>query len=195
MSETEHLSPEILLHISQGLNISMNSLVATIGLLDEGGTVPFIARYRKEATGALDEVKIRDIEEQLLYFRDLLSRRKTILASIAEQESSRTSCAGRSNPLSTRASSKTSISRTGPNAAPRPPSPVKEVSSRSPTTSALNNPHRSPSSNSPRPLSTKPRTSQPSAMLSKAPGILSRNASPRQPTFGKLCASSFTMKA
>jgi uncharacterized protein len=54
-------------------------------LLNEGGTVPFIARYRKEATGNLDEVQIRDIEEKLSYFRDLVNRRETILASILEQ--------------------------------------------------------------------------------------------------------------
>jgi len=66
--------------------VPLGSLVATITLLDEGGTIPFIARYRKEATGALDEVKIRDIEEQLAYFRELLSRRETVLASIAEQQ-------------------------------------------------------------------------------------------------------------
>jgi len=63
----------------------MHGLVAVITLLDEGGTVPFIARYRKEATGNLDEVQIRDIEEKLAYFRDLAARRVTILASIAEQ--------------------------------------------------------------------------------------------------------------
>jgi uncharacterized protein len=51
----------------------------------EGGTVPFIARYRKEATGNLDEVQIRAIEEKLLYFRELVSRKETILASIQEQ--------------------------------------------------------------------------------------------------------------
>ena len=65
--------------------MSLHALGATIGLLDEGGTVPFIARYRKEATGALDEVQIREIEDKLGYFRDLVSRRETILASIAEQ--------------------------------------------------------------------------------------------------------------
>lgn len=86
MNQSRPLSPEILLHIAQLLNAPLSSIVATITLLDEGGTVPFIARYRKEATGALDEVKIRDIEEKLEYFRDLLSRRETILASIAEQE-------------------------------------------------------------------------------------------------------------
>ncbi len=63
----------------------MKGLVATIELLDEGSTVPFIARYRKELTGNLDEVQIRAIEEKLLYFRELVSRKETILASIQEQ--------------------------------------------------------------------------------------------------------------
>jgi uncharacterized protein len=85
MTELKPLSTEILLHISQELNVPMHGLVAVIELLDEGGTVPFIARYRKEATGNLDEVQIRGIEEKLAYFRELVSRRETILASIAEQ--------------------------------------------------------------------------------------------------------------
>src|ERR1035441_4603805 len=85
MKENLILSPEILLHIAQTLNLPMRGLVAVIELLDDGGTVPFIARYRKEATGNLDEVQIRNIEEKLAYFRDLTERRATILASIAEQ--------------------------------------------------------------------------------------------------------------
>ncbi|HEX4274287.1 MAG TPA: Tex-like N-terminal domain-containing protein, partial [Bryobacteraceae bacterium] len=63
----------------------MKGLVATIELLDEGGTVPFIARYRKEATGNLDEVPIRAIEEKLAYFRELEDRRETVLRTIQEQ--------------------------------------------------------------------------------------------------------------
>jgi len=85
MSELKSLSPEILLHVSQTIDVPLRGLVSVIGLLDEGGTVPFIARYRKEATGNLDEVKVREIEEQLAYFRDLASRRETILRSIEEQ--------------------------------------------------------------------------------------------------------------
>jgi uncharacterized protein len=85
MTETKNLSPEILLHIAQTLNLPLRGLVAVIELLDDGGTVPFIARYRKEATGNLDEVQILSIEEKLAYFRDLADRRATILASIAEQ--------------------------------------------------------------------------------------------------------------
>jgi len=85
MTQPKALSANILLHISKQLNISLKSLVATIGLLDEGGTVPFIARYRKEATGNLDEVQIRDTQEKLEYFRELEERRETVLASIQEQ--------------------------------------------------------------------------------------------------------------
>jgi uncharacterized protein len=85
MTDKKILSPAILLHIAQTLNLPMRGIVSVIELLDDGGTVPFIARYRKEATGNLDEVQIRDIEEKLAYFRDLVERRETILASIAEQ--------------------------------------------------------------------------------------------------------------
>jgi protein Tex len=85
MIDAKTLSPEILRHIAQSLNLPLHSLTAVIGLLNEGGTVPFIARYRKEATGNLDEVQIRDIEAKLGYFRDFIGRRETILASILEQ--------------------------------------------------------------------------------------------------------------
>jgi uncharacterized protein len=85
MSTPQALSPEILLHVSQQLNLPLRGLVAVIELLDEGGTVPFIARYRKEATGNLDEVQIRAIEEQLAYFRELVTRKQTVLETIASQ--------------------------------------------------------------------------------------------------------------
>ncbi|MDR3676485.1 MAG: Tex family protein [Acidobacteriota bacterium] len=85
MIDLRALSTDLLLHISKVLEVPMHGLVAVIELLDDGGTVPFIARYRKEATGNLDEVKVRGIEEKLTYFRELVARRETILASIAEQ--------------------------------------------------------------------------------------------------------------
>ena len=85
MDKPNALSTPVLLHIAQLLNVSLHSLAATAGLLDEGATVPFIARYRKEVTGNLDEVQIRDIQEKLEYFRDLEDRRETVLQSIAEQ--------------------------------------------------------------------------------------------------------------
>ncbi len=79
------LSPDLLIHIARLLKVPLKSLLATVELLDEGSTVPFIARYRKEVTGNLDEVQIRAIEENLQYFRDLVSRKETILSSIEEQ--------------------------------------------------------------------------------------------------------------
>jgi uncharacterized protein len=85
MSELRSLSPEILLHIAQTIEVPLRGLAAVIELLEGGGTVPFLARYRKEATGNLDEVKIREIEEQAAYFRDLVSRREAILRSVEEQ--------------------------------------------------------------------------------------------------------------
>src|SRR5579862_1780083 len=85
MSNQKSLPLPVLLHIAQTLDIPMRGLSAVTELLDEGGTVPFIARYRKEATGNLDEIQIRNIEEKLAYFRDLEDRRATILSSIAEQ--------------------------------------------------------------------------------------------------------------
>lgn len=85
MTQLKTLSTAVLLHISRQLNVPLKSLAAAIGLLDEGGTVPFIARYRKEATGNLDEVQIREIAEKLEYFRELEDRRETILESIQKQ--------------------------------------------------------------------------------------------------------------
>lgn len=79
------LATPVLLHISQLLGVSLHSLTATIALLDDGATVPFIARYRKEVTGNLDEVQIRDIKEKLEYFRELEDRRETVLRTIEEQ--------------------------------------------------------------------------------------------------------------
>ncbi|HXJ42961.1 MAG TPA: Tex-like N-terminal domain-containing protein, partial [Bryobacteraceae bacterium] len=85
MPEPKPLTPEVLLHIAGILQIPLKGLIATIELFDEGGTVPFIARYRKEVTGNLDEVQIRAIEEKLAYFRELAERREMILRTIEEQ--------------------------------------------------------------------------------------------------------------
>ncbi len=84
MSEFQSLSPDLLIHIASAVQVPIKGLLATVELIDQGCTVPFIARYRKEATGNLDEVAIRAIEERLLYFRELVSRKEVILASIQE---------------------------------------------------------------------------------------------------------------
>ena len=59
---------------------------AAVELLDEGNTVPFIARYRKEVTGELQDEQLRTIEERIKYLRNLETRRQEIIASITEQE-------------------------------------------------------------------------------------------------------------
>src|SRR5438067_11331 len=85
MVQPKELPASILLHICKLLNVPLKGMSAVIALLDEGATVPFIARYRKEVTGNLDEVQIRDIQEKLEYFRELEERRETVLASISAQ--------------------------------------------------------------------------------------------------------------
>ncbi len=71
--------------IARELNLPASGVRAVVSLLGEGSTVPFIARYRKEATGSLDEVQIRAIEERRSYLLELDERRKSILESIASQ--------------------------------------------------------------------------------------------------------------
>jgi uncharacterized protein len=71
--------------ISSELKILPRKVESTVNLLDEGNTIPFIARYRKEATGELDEEQIRDIEERLKYLRNLEARKEEVLRSIEEQ--------------------------------------------------------------------------------------------------------------
>ncbi len=71
--------------IAQELSVHASQVDAAVKLLDEGATVPFIARYRKEATGALDDTQMRQLEERLHYLRELEERRHAILASIADQ--------------------------------------------------------------------------------------------------------------
>jgi uncharacterized protein len=85
MSEQKQLSTNTLIHVSTELNVSLKNLVPTISMLDEGGTVPFIARYRKEVTGNLDEVQIAAILEKLAYHRELDERRTTVLKTIDDQ--------------------------------------------------------------------------------------------------------------
>jgi protein Tex len=77
--------PTIAQTIAQELNVNQTQVDASIGLLDEGSTVPFISRYRKEATGGLDDAQLRLLNDRLGYLRDLADRRKTVLSSIEEQ--------------------------------------------------------------------------------------------------------------
>ena len=76
----------IAMRIAEELSVPENQVQAAIMLLDEGATVPFIARYRKEVTGGLDDTQLRTLEERLRYLRELDERREVILNSIREQE-------------------------------------------------------------------------------------------------------------
>ena len=71
--------------IAKELGLKEQQVASTIGLLDEGNTIPFIARYRKEATGELDEVQLRQVADRLSYLRNLDARREEILRLIQEQ--------------------------------------------------------------------------------------------------------------
>ncbi|RQS66158.1 RNA-binding transcriptional accessory protein [Burkholderia sp. Bp8963] len=82
---TENVALKIVQRIATELTVQPRQVAAAVQLLDEGSTVPFIARYRKEVTGNLDDTQLRQLEERLLYLRELEERRATILTSIDEQ--------------------------------------------------------------------------------------------------------------
>jgi uncharacterized protein len=71
--------------LAQELGIRLEQVEATLKLMEEGDSVPFIARYRKEVTGSLDDVTLRNLSERLEYLKGLEERRKSILESISEQ--------------------------------------------------------------------------------------------------------------
>ena len=75
----------IIQSIASELSVQTSQVQAAVDLLDGGATVPFIARYRKEATGGLDDIQLRELQTRLGYLRELHERRAAILKSIAEQ--------------------------------------------------------------------------------------------------------------
>ena len=79
------MSAQIFRAIANEINASVDQVTAAVSLLDQGSTVPFIARYRKEATGGLDDTQLRDLSERLTYLRELDARRDVIVKSITEQ--------------------------------------------------------------------------------------------------------------
>ena len=76
---------DVIQSIANELSVNHQQVAAAVKLLDEGSTVPFIARYRKEATGGLDDIQLRQLNERLIYLRELNDRRETILESIRAQ--------------------------------------------------------------------------------------------------------------
>ena len=77
---------DIILQLTQELNLKREQVEKTVALLDEGNTVPFIARYRKEVTGSLDDTVLRTLSERLEYLRSLDKRREEVFAAITAQE-------------------------------------------------------------------------------------------------------------
>lgn len=77
---------DIALIITEELKCRKEQIDAAIKLIDEGNTIPFIARYRKEATGALNDEQLRNLDERLTYLRNLAEKKETVIASITEQE-------------------------------------------------------------------------------------------------------------
>ncbi|VVE19456.1 RNA-binding transcriptional accessory protein [Pandoraea iniqua] len=82
---TQNVALQIVQRIAAELSVQPRQVAAAVQLLDEGATVPFIARYRKEVTDNLDDTQLRTLEERLLYLRELEDRRAAILTSIEEQ--------------------------------------------------------------------------------------------------------------
>lgn len=76
----------ILQQLSEELSIALSQIESTVALLDEGATIPFVARYRKEVTGGLDDTQLRDLAERLGYLRNLAKRKEEVLAVIEGQE-------------------------------------------------------------------------------------------------------------
>lgn len=79
------MSQAICRMIAQELNVRPEQVNAAVTLIDDGNTVPFIARYRKEVTGGLDDTQLRTLDSRLSYLREMDDRRQTILKSIQEQ--------------------------------------------------------------------------------------------------------------
>ena len=71
--------------IAAKLGLATARVQAAIGLIDEGNTIPFIARYRKEATGSMDDQKLRELADELAYLRKLSAQKETVRAAIEEQ--------------------------------------------------------------------------------------------------------------
>ena len=79
------LTKDIPAVIARELKVRPKQVEAAIGLLDDGNTVPFIARYRKEATGSLEDEQLRSLEERLTYLRNIVKRQEDIIGKIEEQ--------------------------------------------------------------------------------------------------------------
>lgn len=116
--------------LSQELSATTVQINAAIELLDDGATVPFIARYRKEATGGLDDTQLRQLAERLQYLRELEERATVVLKALKSKASFQTTSGRKSKPPTTKPRWKTCTCPTNPNAAPKRKSLANTVCSR-----------------------------------------------------------------
>jgi hypothetical protein len=123
------ISPALARQIAQTIATEIGAasaqVSAAVALLDEGATVPFIARYRKEVTGGLDDTQLRNLETRLGYLRELEERRAAILASIDEQGKLSDELRAEIVAADTKRGWKTCTCRTSPSAAPARRSPAR----------------------------------------------------------------------
>ena len=98
------IEQRITLKIAEEIGSRKEQVIAAVALLDGGASVPFIARYRKEVTGGLDDIQLRLLDERLTYLRELEDRRSAILASIDEQGKLTPELAGQINDAETKQS-------------------------------------------------------------------------------------------
>ena len=112
--------------ISAALGISEKQIVQTLGLLNDGATIPFISRYRKEVTGGLDEVQIESIKTHYEKLNEIAKRKETILNTIQEQGKLTTELQKRIEETWDNTYWRTSTSPTSPNGKHVPKQPVKK---------------------------------------------------------------------
>lgn len=125
-------NPDHVLRVTQELNLKVHQVAATAQLFAEGATVPFIARYRKEATGELDEVQITAIRDRLEQMRAIDERRASILASLKERNLLSPALEKAVNAADSLTVLEDIYLPFRPKNAPAPPSPKKRASSPSP---------------------------------------------------------------
>ena len=84
--QNERYSMDIIQALQEELQIGRGQVEAAVKLIDEGNTIPFIARYRKEATGSLNDEVLRELDERLRYLRNLEEKKTQVIATIQEQQ-------------------------------------------------------------------------------------------------------------
>ena len=165
--------------IADELGVAVRQVSAAVELLDGGATVPFIARYRKEATGTLDDAQLRTLEERLRYLRELDERRDAILKEITAQGKLTDELEAQIRAADPRPGSRTCTCRTSRNGAPRPDRPGGPGAAGRP---AAERPHAPTSQAAAESFLNPDRASPTRPPRSRAPAPSWSSGSPRTPT-------------